>query len=653
MSASTSNNNANTATDKQNTKNWIAWFESRDSSNFVNKQAQEELFQAFNASINTVDCKKKLLDHQEVLFLFKETFGDRLNVFHHVTQVGGTVYDKDIHFGLIQGVDIDMATVTTPSMDTLIETPEGAAVAVPTMTSLLQVSSLGDIEALTNGASTVYKPRNFIPITSFLCKVVTESIEANQGNSNSLLLKIVEEIKNFDTKHNTDTDYTDKAKQKCKDLLFWIYLAGKENNAVKAIPTTVNINRRIKKKLDEITTSCLTSKHQTNNHLDENFANVIGHHLKRPLEIIATSNTTQSDILRSFQTQHERSTEKSTKSFTKLPIEYQNMILVASSQGEVTAMEINEQAMSFFKCSNNLNANIMLNSLLETSGIDCSVSTAMTQALMCGCFLWRNALTPSGFAASVIVSQDNLRNDTLHEGMVLDLSTKFEMTAASLEKLTKTNVRYPSTIEGLIERLRALKTLSIFFFNELSHASQGLTSLTLKCMDNKALLRARAMVDDEFIAKVICCVDDRMYQWLKECSRSTYAKDTTIALTNFGEIFQDIQMNRFHYKLPGSVKKVSPVHEEEKSQKKMKETKRHVNRSQEKDWKIRQNEQWESVFRHKSTDGPILSMGCRPCLKYHCKGSCFDDCSNKDSHVNLKNDDRSKTTAFIKQLRGE
>ena len=159
MSASTSNNNANTATDKQNTENWIAWFESRESSNFVNKQAQEELFQAFNASTNTVDCKKKLLDHQEVLFLFKETFGDRLNVFHHVTQVGGTVYDKDIHFGLIQGVDIDMATVTTPSMDTLIETPEGAAVAVPTMTSLLQVSSLEDIEALTNGASTVYKPR--------------------------------------------------------------------------------------------------------------------------------------------------------------------------------------------------------------------------------------------------------------------------------------------------------------------------------------------------------------------------------------------------------------------------------------------------------------------------------------------------------------
>ena len=642
-------------TNNQQTKDWTAWFESRDSSDFVNKQAQEELFQAFNASINDNDCKKNLLDHQEVLFLFKETFGHRLNVFHHINQIGGTVYERTIHFGMIQGVDADMTTTSTPDVDVLIKTPEGAAVGVPTMTSILQVSTLEDVESLTNGVSTVYKPRNFIPITPFLCQVISESIEKNQGDCKQLLLQVVQAIKAFDTKHNTDADYVDKAKQKCKDLLFWIHLASKNDDTIQAIPTTTNMNRRIKKKLDDIENSCLDrSNKKTNDTLDENFATALGNHLKRPLEIIATSNTTQSDILRSFQTQHEKANDKSSKSFTKLPNEYQNMLLVASSQGEVTAMEINEQAKAFFKCSNNLNANIMLNSLLETSGIDCSVSTAMTQALMCGCFLWRNALTPSGFAASVIVSQDNLRMDTLHEGMVLELSTKFEMSAASLEKLTKTTVRYPTTIEGLLERLKALKTLSCFFFGELSHVAQGLTSLTLKCMDNKALLRARAIVDDEFISKLICCVDDRLYQWLKECSRATYAKDTTIELTNFGDIFHDIQMNRFHYKLPASVMKLTPPAQEDGSkQKKPRETVRHMNRSQERDWKLRQNEQWESVFRHRSTDGPMLSMGCRPCLKYQCKGSCFEDCTNKASHVKLQNEDKTKTNIFIKQLRGE
>jgi hypothetical protein len=322
-------------------------------------------------------------------------------------------------------------------------------------------------------------------------------------------------------------------------------------------------------------------------------------------------------------------------------------------------MELNDQAAAFFKCSNHLSANVMLNCLLETKQIDCSISTAMTQALMCGCFLWRNAITPSGFAASAIVSEDTIRNDTLHQGMVLDLSTKFEMSADSIDRLTKTNVVYPTTIEGLIERLKAIRELSIFFFNEMSYASQGLINLTLHFMDNKPLLRARAMVDDEFISKVLCCVDDRLYQWLKQCSRATFTRQTTIALTNFGDIFLKILTNEFHYNLPLSVKKINKQTQDdwntkEGPQKKPKpSTERVINPSIVSEWKLRQNEQWETVFRHKSVNGPLLSMGCHPCLKYQCKGWCFKDCANKASHTQLKNGDKEKTSKFIKSLRGE
>ena len=537
---------------------WTKWFNSRESSTFVNKQAQEELFQAFNASVDSVECKKKLINHQEVLFLFKETFGQRMNIFHHVIELGGTVYDNKAETGFIQGVDMDSSTSMTPDTDVLFETPDGVAIPVPTTTNLLAAKTIEDLDSLTDGTTTTYKPRNFIPITPFLCQTVSDSIEKHQGNCKSLLLAVIAEIKSFDTKYDGNIDYKNKAKQKCKDILSWLYLASKQASPVKTIPTTVSRSRRIREKLAELTRCSITQKQQSINNAagSTEFANVIGNHLKRPLEIIATSNTTQSDILRSFQVQHEKTNEKSSRSFTKLPSQYQNMILVASSQGEVTAMELNDQASAFFKCSNHLSANVMLNCLLETKQIDCSISTAMTQALMCGCFLWRNAITPSGFAASAIVSEDTVRNDTLHQGMVLDLSTKFEMSADSIEKLTKSNIAYPTTIEGLIERLKAIKELSIFFFNEFSHASQGLINLTLHFMDNKPLLRSRAMVDDEFISKVLCCVDDRLYQWLKQCSRATYTKQTTTALTNFGDIFLKILTNEFHYTLPLSVKKL-------------------------------------------------------------------------------------------------
>ena len=662
MTTSTTNNdNLTTCTDSVDS--WTKWFASRDSSDFVNKQAQEELFKAFNATIDSTDCKKKLIDHQEVLFLFKETFGNQLNVFHHFIEVGGTVYDNNVEIGFIQGVDNDSSTQMTPDATILFEKPTGAAVAVPTATNILAVTSIADIEALTDGTTT-YKPRSFIPVTPFLCQDINNTIVKTQGDCKKLLLAVVLAIKDFDTKFDGDEEYTNKARQKCKEILYWLYLSSKEESPIQAIPTTVCTSRRVRERLNNLSQHCVKAKSDTDTTPRSiDIADALGNHLKRPLEIIATSNSTQSDILRSFQAQHDKANEKSSRSFTKLPAQYQNMILVASSQGEVTAMDINDQARSFFKCTNHLSANVMLNCLLETKQIDCSVSTAMTQALMCGCFLWRNAITPSGFAASAIISEDCLRSDTLHQGMVLDLSTKFEMSSVSLDKLTKTNVAYPSTIEGLIERLRAITELSIFFFNELSHASQGLTSLTLKLMDNKPLLRARAMVDDQFIAKVLCCVDDRLYQWLKQCARSTYAKQTTPELTNFGNIFMKILTNEFHYVLPTSVKKLiqpdtgkqgRPNSPPAKKTKPNTTTSDRVNNPNILDaWKIRSNEKWETVFRHKSINGPVLSTGCHPCLKYQCKGWCFKDCANRASHTQLKNEDKSKTDSFIKSLRGE
>ena len=63
--------------------------------------------------------------------------------------------------------------------------------------------------------------------------------------------------------------------------------------------------------------------------------------------------------------------------------------------------------------------------------------------------------------------------------MALDLSTKVEVSADLLEKLTNTNLAYPSRIEDLIERIKALKKLSTFLFNGFGYVSQGLTNLTI------------------------------------------------------------------------------------------------------------------------------------------------------------------------------
>ena len=106
----------------------------------------------------------------------------------------------------------------------------------------------------------------------------------------------------------------------------------------------------------------------------------------------------------------------------------------------------------------------MLNIQLEIEGIKCSVSSAVTETLLYSRFLWKNTLSPSGLAASVISSENIFPTDTLHEGMVLDYSTKFDMSAASLGKITKTKVVFPVDAEELIHRLQGLHIYQKLFF---------------------------------------------------------------------------------------------------------------------------------------------------------------------------------------------
>ena len=117
----------------------------------------------------------------------------------------------------------------------------------------------------------------------------------------------------------------------------------------------------------------------------------------------------------------------------------------------------------------------------------------------------------------------------------------------------------------------------------------------------------------------------------------------------------NLQMNRFHYSLPSNVVKRGPAKDDNKGHKKRQrqESRKVANNNQETKWKLRQNERWETVFREKSRGGPRLSMGCAPCLKFHCKGWCFEDCAFKKSHKRLNAQDKERTDAYDKSLRGE
>ena len=633
---------------------WQEWFDTRDSASTINKTHQAELFDAFKADDDADKILNEIIQHEETVFLFKVNFGTaNVNIFHHLKKIGGTIYLPTVSYGLIQGVGEATSWTMTPDTTLLSEKPTGDAVSTPTPTSINGVTSIEDVDNLALSATITYKPRNFVPVPPFLLEPIQTAVADYNGNARQVLLKTVQAITAFDTDHADDIEYVDKAKTKCKDLLLWLYLVGAESESIKSTPVIGCSNSAVAQYFQELKDIVLSPPSGSMPASD--LQNAVGDTLKRPFEVLATTASTTADFVEKLTQLHKQSSEKSTKSFKKIPTKYQNMILVATSTGEATNVNYEQEASEFFKTTNILHAQVLLNSELESAKLDCTISPAMATVLSHGGFLWSNPLTPSGFAASTIISEGIMRTDTLYEGMVLDYSTKHDMSATSLAKLTKTQVLFPSNIEATVERLQAIQVLSTYFFGRRSFISQGLIKLVNSCLDNKQMLRTKLYMDRQFIAKLIYAVDDRIYQWLRQCSSAEAVTDTDLELVDFATLFKDIMLSRFDISLPpniGSIK--SGQDTPDTPPKKARAAPVMVrNDNQVREWKLRNDEKWETVFRSKSQQGPSLSIGCKPCLKYHAKGFCFEDCALLKSHISFSPEDKVLTANYIKELRGE
>lgn len=645
-------------------KSWKSWFNSRESATIINQANQERLFQIFNSTVSNEKCKNEVEGHEETVFLYRQSFGEnRINTFHHMKVVGGNLYSPKEEFGFVQGVDESTTCIMTPDYDTLINVSNQNPEAIPKIDHLLAVETEDDVKSLVVGQTTVFNPRNFTPVPPFLVDTISISISTNDGNSRMVLIDTAKAIKAFDTTHATDTNYKEKAKSKSKDILAWLYLVGEDK--VHSTPTMGCNSRPLLTEFQNLDSKILNQVDLTNARSNVNTSKEIESILKRPLEILATSSCSTHEFMDRLTKIQTQAQEKTARSFKKVAPKYQKMLLIASSQGEVIPTTLRDEAMSFFSQSSVLNAQIYLNSILESEQIECFVSSALTTSLMHGSLLWLNALTPSGLASSVICSSDIMKNDTLHEGIVLDYSIKHEMSSSSLEKLTKSQVLFPTDIESSIDRIRALESLVRLFLGESSLAQQGLKKLINLCTDNKRLLKTKLFLDKMFIAKLHYMIDDRLNQWLSQCCRANEVGETNIQLVDFSSIFFDLQLSKFHCTLPPSISRITPKtpkdsnpapfnQDSENSKKRKKQQAERVkNTNPICSWKLRLNETWETVFRNKTKDGPLLSMGCKPCLRWHAKLDCFDDCNNIASHTTLCGSDKEKTDAFIKEIRGE
>ena len=186
-------------------KSWKAWFQARERAISINKSNQERLFRIFDSEISNEKCRSELELHDETAFLFRQNFGpNRLGIFHHMKTLGGNIYVEKEEHGFIQGVGEESTCIVTPDFEILTRVPSEDAVPIPTATHLLAVSSIEGVDSLVNGATTTFKPRNFVPIPPFLLDTIETSISNSEGNSKQVLVDVVKALKAFDMEHADD-----------------------------------------------------------------------------------------------------------------------------------------------------------------------------------------------------------------------------------------------------------------------------------------------------------------------------------------------------------------------------------------------------------------------------------------------------------------
>ena len=100
---------------------WLDWFFNKESASKINNSQKAALFKTFNATKREDQIQESLLKYSEIAFIYKQNFGrNKLNIIHHISQIGGNKYQSEKHFGTTQGLDKDLTCIVTKNMPQLL-----------------------------------------------------------------------------------------------------------------------------------------------------------------------------------------------------------------------------------------------------------------------------------------------------------------------------------------------------------------------------------------------------------------------------------------------------------------------------------------------------------------------------------------------------
>ena len=389
------------------------------------------------------------------------------------------------------------------------------------------------------------------------------------------------------------------------------------------------------------------------------------------LQSLALNIQQQTDLFEKMRQEKDDEKEEKKNKYLELHDSSQLLILNASSiDGEQAESDPIESCKTFFNKKNiNKAMDYLLTSLTHDFECCVSIDTGLVTALYSGHFLREREDSPSNFSFFLTPKKQALSSDNFKPTMILQLkaSQGKGWSETDLKEALKQGIVTPSTVHSFTHQLRNFWGLSAFFFGKRSVLSESLSPLMSKINDHLITFEAAQLRDPNFTTKLGYAIDTRVFRWLQQCQTQRDRRRVNGNLLGFEPIFDNVLTDSFvqnlpttfrDFKHPPKVKEGIEVVNENDGQnprKRMRpnnpqnENKKVVNSSPIAAWMIN-NEDYNKAFAGRNLElRPKLKL--RPmCQRFHSKGYCFDNCSNKSTHIPSEDIDKRTRDLYSKYV---
>jgi hypothetical protein len=574
-------------------------------------------------------------DNGNSILIYFSKISKSIELLHSITDLGSNNIVPESKLVALIGLKTNKATPVQIDLDSLFD---DVSVHTPRYDRFKTVTDADQLLTLepprTNPDQFKHLP--FVLLPPILWEMFILSEDRSVA---ALFLKLIPKLKEIE-ENNKDNDETNEIASSCVHIAQFLWAANKNLiSSVSVAPTGDN----------ECVLDWATTRHSIS--LPQQ---PVSHPSHGPPDDRQSIESLSQVISKSFQGFPGSDTsEKSPKGFAKLHESTRNLILNASAQNnEIAAAEPCEDCALFFKTNSHGTARLfILKSLENKFGCNVSIAQGVIMNIYNGNFLRSFDESPSNFSPFSFPKKSLFGKNPDTECLILQLK---ELAGKGLsnddvESALKQGVKVPKSIEEMRFSIFNTTAAASFFFSKWSLLSSKLLEVHNHLVRHYTIYEASLAEDQLFTAKFLFAIDTRIQIWLKMCEIKEFREDVDDKLLNFDEVLNQVILRTFNITLPPSIKHVfekkqakrldqdadgpGPKRKKGNERERDEKSSRILNDGKIDSWILSQD-QYTNKLRHNS------NLKSRPkylevpvCHRFHSRGYCFNNCSNKATHI--------------------